>query len=976
MKSNLSDLANPNYNGYLLISRKHISEVNAECFLFEHLKSGARVLKIQNDDPNKTFGIAFKTLPVSDAGTPHILEHSVLNGSKNFPVKSPFDVLLKGSLSTFLNAMTYPDFTIYPVASVNHKDYFNLMHVYLDAVFNPQLYTDPRIFMQEGWHHELVSADRAVEYKGVVYNEMKGAFSNPERELWYLIQKHLFKDNGYRYSSGGYPSAITTLTYDDFVLFHRKHYHPSNSYIFFYGDADTGRELAFIDREYLSEYDKIRNDFDTRLNPPFAAVKELNAFYSATDGAHTEQQTYLALNWVIGLGSDPVTEMYLDLLADVLVNQESGPVRKALQEAGIGKDSYATVQNMQQNMFSIVVQNARAADHAKFRPLIMKTLEKVFKKGINRESLQGSLNRMEFRLREGDDAQKGLTCFLRSMNCWMFANDPFLPLEYESSLEQIKLSLRGTHLEDMIKKDLIDNPHSLLVKMEPKPGLERENNEQIRAALAEFKSRLTPGEMDSLVKSTRDLVAYQKKEDSPEALASIPVLQLGDITPEASWYEIDENTDKGFRQIYHEEFTNHIAYMNFWFDLRVLAPDLVPYAAVLSELLGKVDTGNYSFERLDQELNINTGGFNAGLNAFLPDCLDDMMLPQLRIQMKSTTDKLSPSMGLLAEILNGSRFDNRERLGELLRRLQSQLESSVKQNGLGVALTRLESYLSGRGVFHEMARGMEYYWFVTGLVKRYDADPDSIITRFTQIRDLLFTQGNIIAATTCGEDDFRSYSLEVPALISSLQNNPKVNTPWLLVPTIKNEGIETVSKVQYVVQGYDYRKLGLTWDGKWNVLSHILSTDWLQTRIRVIGGAYGGFAGMNRTGTIYLASYRDPNLKETLDNFRDTVEYLTHFKADSATMSRYIIGTVAHLDHLLTPSEKGELAFRRFMENTKKEEVQNERNSVLSTTKDDIRQMAGVIAKILDPHVVCVYGNEEKLKAAGDLFGSLVMLQR
>ena len=366
----------PSYAGYRLVEKKFVKEVNADCYLFEHIKSGARVLKIAADDPNNTFSIAFKTIPESDAGTPHIMEHSLLNGSKNFPVKSPFDVLSKGSLNTFLNAMTYPDFTVFPVASVNTKDYFNLMHVYLDAVFNPLIYSDPRIFMQEGWHYELNSKDSPLEYKGVVYNEMKGAFSSPERELWYQIQKNLFPDNGYRFSSGGYPSAIPTLTYADFVSFHKRHYHPSNSYIFLYGNADLEQELAFIDKEYLSKYDKADPGTDVKLNPPFTALKEVNANYPVIEGAPVDHQTYLAMNWVIGKGSDQATVIALDILADVLVNQESAPVRKALNEAGIGKDIYGAAQNMQQNMFSIVVQNANVADKDSFRAIITENPEK------------------------------------------------------------------------------------------------------------------------------------------------------------------------------------------------------------------------------------------------------------------------------------------------------------------------------------------------------------------------------------------------------------------------------------------------------------------------------------------------------------------------------------------------------------------------------------------------------------------------
>jgi Zn-dependent M16 (insulinase) family peptidase len=966
----------PSYAGYRLIGKKFVKEVNADCYLFEHIKSGARVLKIAADDPNNTFSIAFKTIPESDAGTPHIMEHSLLNGSKNFPVKSPFDVLSKGSLNTFLNAMTYPDFTIFPVASVNTKDYFNLMHVYLDAVFNPLIYSEPRIFMQEGWHYELNDKNLPLEYKGVVYNEMKGAFSSPERELWYQIQKNLFPDNGYRFSSGGYPSAIPSLTYEDFISFHKRHYHPSNSYIFLYGNADLEQELAFIDKEYLSKYDKADLGMDVKLNPPFTEFKEVAANYPVIDGAPVDHQTYLALNWVIGKGSDQATVIALDILADVLVNQESAPVRKALNEAGIGKDIYGTAQNMQQNMFSIVVQNANVADKDSFRSIIMKTLKKVVKEKIDREALQGSINRMAFRLREGDDAQKGVAYNVRSMTSWLFTDDPFPALEYELQLTQLKTALTSNYFEDIIQKEFIDNPYGLVVSLEPKRGLEKENSKKISEELSAYKQKLAPKDLDAIVKTTQDLVAYQKTEDKPEALATIPVLKIKDINREATWYKVTSQKTEGIEQLYHNEFTNHIVYMNYWFDLRVIPQEMIPYAAVLTELLGKMDAGSYSYEKLDKSLNINTGGFNTTLASFLPDYDDNKLLPEFRVQMKTTTEKLDTSMRLLAEILTKTKLDNKDRLGELLRRHQSQVESNVTQNGYGIALNRLESYYSQRGVFNDMIRGATYYWFVTDLVKQFAVDPDAIIARLNQVKDALFIKNNLLAGTTSGEDDCKIYTKSLSALTSALHDKPVVLNTWLLEPVAKNEGIQTASKVQYVLQGYDFRKLGIPWDGQWNVLSQVMSTDWLQTRIRVVGGAYGGFSGIGKSGTFYLASYRDPNLKETLDNYQGTIDYLSNFQADSMAMTRYIIGTIANLDYLMTPSEKGELAFRRYMEKTSIEAVQKDRDDVLATTPAHIRKMSKVLEKVLGKQVYCVYGNEDKLKANKSLFKNLVTLQK
>ncbi len=962
--------------GYRLVEKKFVKEVNADCYLFEHIKTGARVLKIAADDPNKTFSIAFKTIPESDAGTPHIMEHSVLNGSRNFPVKSPFDVLMKGSLNTFLNAMTSDDFTVYPVASMNEKDYFNLMHVYLDAVFDPLLYDDSRIFMQEGWHYELTGKDAPIEYKGVVYNEMKGAFSTPTREMWYQIQKNLFPDNGYRFSSGGYPIAIPSLTYEAFVNFHKKHYHPSNSYIFLYGDADIKKELEFIDKEYLSKYEKSENPVTVEENKPFADYKEIAGSYPVMDGTPLADQTYLVMNWVIGNGYDQTTVMALDILADVLVNQESAPVRKALLEAGIGKNVYATTQNMLQNIFSIVVQNANVADKDSFRAVVMNTLEKVAAEKIDRETLKGSLNRMEFRLREGDDAQKGLTYNMRVMTGWMFTDNPFSSLEYEKQLSDVKASVNNTYLENLIQKDLVENKYGLLLVLEPKIGLEREIAQKTSEELANLKKKMTPAELDSLVATTSKLVAYQQKEDSPEALASIPLLKLSDVRPEAFWYEASKSVIAGIPHLFHDEFTNNIIYMNFWYDLNVLSEDKIPYAALLTRLLGKMDAGGYSYENLDKSLNINTGGFGSGLSLYISGYDDSKLLPKFRINVKTTLEKLDTTLELVGVVINETNLGNKDRLLDLLKRHQSQLESSVLQNGYSVAAIRLDSYYSRRGVFNEKTRGMEYYWFVTDLVKRFNEDPDAVIAILKETYTALFARNNMMAGVTCSSDDYKAYASGFEKFAPALVEKAVEPKEWKLQPDAGNEGILTASKVQYVLQGYDFRKLGIEWDGKWNVLNQVMSTDYLQTQIRVIGGAYGGFSSITRNGSIYLSSYRDPNLKETLDNFAGITKYLSQFKADSTDMTRYIIGTIAGMDSPLTPSEKGDQAFRNYFENASREDVQSDRDAVLATTAADIRNMSDEIAKVLDQQVWCVFGNDEKISMNKTLFKDLVRLQQ
>jgi Zn-dependent M16 (insulinase) family peptidase len=962
------------YHGFKLKEKRFVKEVNAECFYFIHEKSGARLLKIAADDPNKTFSIAFKTVPESDAGTPHIMEHSVLNGSKNFPVKSPFDILSKGSLNTFLNAMTGGDITIYPVASMNDKDYFNLMHVYMDAVFNPLIYDDPRILKQEGWHHELLNKDSLIVYKGVVYNEMKGAFSSPTRELGYQIDKNLFPDNSYHFSSGGYPSAIPTLTYEDFINFHKKYYHPSNSYIFLYGNANLDNELEFIDKEYLSNYQKSDVKVTIPLQKPFSEMKQVTAYYSAAEGSNTENQTYIALNYVSGLNTDQKLLFALDILAEVLVNGESAPLRLALQEAGIGKEIRASVDEMKQNVFQIRVQNANASDKEKFLEIVNNTLQKAVDEGLDMEAVEGRLNRVEFRLREGDDAQKGLTYNFQAMNGWFFAEDPFLSLEYEKPLAKIKSAIKEGYLQQVIKKYMIKNPHALLLVLEPKPGMEAEINNKTEQELAEFKRTLSGNDLVKLVQETDELIAYQEREDSDEAVATIPMLELKDINPESEWYEVKTSEVDGIPMLHHETFTNNVVYGRLYYDVRILPNDLVPYAALLAEVLGSLNTQNYSYGDLDKALNLHTGGFNTFLNTYLENRSDENLIPKFIVDSKATNDKVDKMFELMTEIVNNTIYSDKDRLKAVLTRHQSRLDANIKQNGFGYTRTRLFSYFSNEGMFDEMTGGVEYYWFVTDLTNNFDEKADQIVNSLTETAKLLFNKNNLIVSVTCGKDDLGVFTGNLDNFVKIQPEGTADYKSWNFKLENKNEGLLAASKVQYVVKGYDFKKLGYEWDGKMRVLDQILSSDYLQNQIRVIGGAYGGFSSFGSTGRVYFASYRDPNLKETLKNYDATPEYLTKFEADDKEMVRYIIGTIARIDRPLTPSQKGNVAVQNYFQKTTKEDQQKDREAILTTTVEDVKNMKKMVEDILAQNAFCVYGNEEKIQSEKNLFKELVKL--
>lgn len=962
------------YHGFKLTEKRYIKEVNGECLLFEHSKSGGLLLKIASNDDNKTFMISFKTTPESDDGSPHIMEHCVLNGSKNFPVKSPFDVMIKGSLSTFLNAFTSNDKTTYPVASMNKTDYFNLMHIYLDAVFNPMIYEDPRILKQEGWHYELTDKDAPITYKGIVYNEMKGAYSSPTRELDYQIMKILFPDIFYKYSSGGYPSAIPELTYDKFKAFHKKYYHPSNSIIVLYGNADINEELKFIDREYLSKYEKSDSKITYPLQKPFSSMKEGEGTYSVTEGSPVENQTYITLNFVTGQGNDRKLSYALQIISEVLVTQETAPIRKAFEEAGIGKEVDADISILNQNVFSFATQDANPSDKDKFKKIIFEKLNEAVKNGLDKEAVEGSLNRIEFRTRELNNAQLGLRYGMTATAGWSYANDPLIMLEYEKVFEELRKDIKNGYLESIIKQYFLNNNHALLYVLKPEPGLEGKKNAETEKKLKEFKEKLSTEEINALVKETEELIRYQKEENSKEALATIPLLDLKDIDKKAKFSEIEKDETDGITVYKYTAFTNNVVYYRQMFDMRVLPKELLPYASLLKDILGDLNTSKHTYGEIEKELNINTGGFSARLATYLENRNDDNLLPVFTVESKSINSKAEKMTGLVSEIISESKFEDKERLKSLLTRLQSNYESSVKSNGYGYTITRLKSYFSNEGSFAEVTGGIDYYNFITKITEGFDKNSEEIISNLKKTADILFKKNNLSLFIVCSDDDYKKIK---SIIIPNLQEGKKADfSNWNLKPEKKNEGFLTASKVQYVLMGYNYKKLGYTYNGKLRVLNQILQTDWLYNQIRVLGGAYGGGCSISQSGDFLFTSYRDPNLKKTIDNYKGTIEYLKNFNPDDIEMQRYIIGTISKLDMPYTPQQEGNRALTYYIEKIKAEDLQKERDEILSARPEDIKGFAGMIEDVLKQNYICVYGNESIINDNKDLFDNVLKITK
>jgi Zn-dependent M16 (insulinase) family peptidase len=668
--------------------------------------------------------------------------------------------------------------------------------------------------------------------------------------------------------------------------------------------------------------------------------------------------------------------MALNILCDLLVNQEAAPVRLALQEAGIGQDVSANTDELRQNVFQIVVQNANPGDKQKFIDIVMTTLRTVVQKGLDKKAVEGAINRTEFQLREGNDAQKGITYNFQILPGWFFADDPYLTLEYEKPLAKVKTALDSKYLESIIQKYIVENPHALLLVLEPKPGMEKENAAAVEKELQNYKSSLSVKEQETLVKETQDLIAYQKREDNPEAVATIPLLERKDINPAAAWYTVQDQRVADVPVLFHDEFTNGVVYVKMLFDTRVLPAELIPYTALLAEILGSQNTDNYTFGDLDVALNIHTGGFSTLISAYLQNQDDASMVPKFVVSAKVMNSKVGKMYELLAEILNHTRYADTARLKAILVRHQARLDAQVKQNGYGYTRTRVLSYFSNAGMFGELTGGFEYYWLVTDLAANFDKKAPEIIERLTRTASLLFRKENLIATVTCGKKDLPVVLQDLPKFAGTFPVKSEGLKEWKFTLEKKNEGFLSASKVQYVIEGYDFKKLGYAWNGKINVLNQIISSDWLQTRIRVVGGAYGGFSSFARTGRVLFSSYRDPNLKETLENYDAIPDYLDKLEINDKDMTRYIIGTIADLDNPLTPSQKGDMAVRWYIEKFRREDLQKERDEVLRTTLADIKSMRKLVSDILNQKAFCVYGNEAKITHEVNLFRKIQGLNR
>lgn len=963
---------------YEILDEHRVEDVQSDGFILKHKKSGARIAILSNNDDNKVFYIGFRTPPEDETGVPHIIEHTTLCGSKKFPVKDPFIELAKGSLNTFLNAMTYPDKTVYPVASCNDQDFKNLMDVYLDAVFNPNITKYEEIFKQEGWHYELTGKDDELKINGVVYNEMKGAYSSPDEVLSSQIYRSLFPDNTYSKDSGGNPEYIPKLTYEAYLDFYHKYYHPSNSYIYLYGDMDVVERLEWLDKEYLSLYDYKKVNSEINKQPAFDEIKNVEAQYSITMDDSQENKTYLSYNRVVGDTLDEMLYQAFDVLDYALVSSPGAPVKQALIDAGIGDDVYGSYDaGILQPVFSFVAKNANASQADEFESIIENTLKEVVKTGINKEALLAGINSSEFKFREADFGQfpKGLLFGLNCLDSWLFDDmKPFIHLECLGTFAKLRKAVDTDYFEKLIQEYLLDNTHGSSVTVKPKRGLGNEREEALAKELSDYKASISDEEIKKLIEDTEHLKKYQEEPSSDEDLRKLPMLTRADMKKNAMPFSNIEDELSDVKVVRHDIESNGIDYISFLFDAGDFAQSELGYLGFFTNALGLVSTEKYSYTDLANATNIYTGGISTG-TASHPDIKDrNNFVFKFEVKLKVLEKNLDKALELMEQMLLTSDFTDTKRLGELVAQIKARLQANLSSSGHLVAAMRSMSSFSRYALYQDELKGVAFYRSICCIEKELSESPKSVSDKLAAIAKKLFARNRMLISFTGNNEAYGNAKPSLEKVIAGFDKMSAIGNQAEVHFNTAKEAFIDASQIQYVAKTGDFICEGYEYTGALRLLRIILSYDYLWINVRVKGGAYGCMNTFLRSGESYFVSYRDPNLSDTLDVYDRIPEYIKSFSPDERDMTKYIIGTFSALDTPMNPEAKGSRSLSAYLEGITYEQIQKERNEILNAQPEDIRRLADLVEAVLKKDSICVIGNENMIKESAGLFENVEKL--
>ena len=960
--------------GFELLREQEIPEIKTLARIYRHAATGAELLSLINDDENKVFGIVFRTPPRDSTGVAHILEHSVLCGSRKYPVKEPFVELLKGSLKTFLNAFTYPDKTCYPVASQNLQDFYNLIDVYLDAVLHPRI--TPRIFEQEGWHHDIEDPEAPLSFKGVVYNEMKGAYSSPDTLLAEYSQQSLFPDTTYGLDSGGDPKVIPSLTYEQFKSFHEDFYHPSNARIFFYGDDPPEERLRLMSKA-LEGFTFRNPDSAIPLQPAFDAPREITRFYAAAgDGAQGSSDTSKAMvtvNWLLGETLDPEVSLALGILNHSLLGMPGAPLRKALIESGLGDDlaGHGMEDELRQMFFSVGLKGIKPEDAGKVQSLVLDTLTQLARDGIDEDTVEASVNTLEFRLRENNTGMypRGLVLMLRALTTWLYDGDPLSHLAFERPLAAVKARIQSDpgYLPGLIESMMLRNPHRTTVLLKPDPELGRRQESEVRERLDELKKQLTEADVRKLVQDTLELRELQTRPDPPEALATIPMLKIEDLERFNKVLPIEIRQAGATKLLTHDIFTNGILYLDLGFDLHVLPTELLPYVSLIGRTFTEMGTEREDYVRLSQRIGRKTGGIHPELFASTrADRRDGVTW--LFLRGKAMTHQAGDLLDILRDLLLSVHLDNPDRFRQMALEEKSRVEQRLVPNGHQFVNLRIKSHFNESDWFAEQVSGISYLFFLRDLVRRLDEDLPGVLKDLETVRSTLIDGRGIIANVTCDGSDWQRIESPLKAFLDELPQRGQGESrtvAWHRESPPPFEGLSIPSQVNYVGKGMNLFDLGYPCRGSALVAAGYLRTTWLWERVRVQGGAYGAFSQLDRhSGSLVFVSYRDPNLENTLDVFDRCGEFLRGDSLNNEEISKAVIGAIGQLDAYLLPDAKGYKSMLRYLKGETEADRQRLREEVLATTAADFRAFADVLDQLKDRGIVKVLGSDRAIEAS------------
>lgn len=959
---------------YELVKSEELKDLKSQGYVLKHKKTGARIALISNEDDNKVFSIGFRTPPEDSTGVAHIVEHTVLCGSKEFPSKDPFVELVKGSLNTFLNAMTFPDKTIYPVASCNDKDFQNLMHVYLDAVFYPNIYKEEKIFKQEGWHYELESLEDEIKYNGVVYNEMKGAFSSPEQQLARLVQNSLFPDTAYGVESGGDPKKIPDLTYEAYLDFHKKYYHPSNSYIYLYGDMDMIEKLNWMDEHYLKDFSYAPVDSEIKMQKPFSETRFVTDKYSLTEGEPLENQTYISYNTVIDTSLNKELYVAFQILEYILIDTPGAPLKQAFLDAGIGDDVFSSYDNgILQPVMSVITKDADASQKDEFVKVYKEALKKLVDEGIDHDTLKAAINYFEFKYREADFGSypKGLMYGIQMLDSWLYSDEViFTHICANDTFAYLKEQIDKNYFEALIEKYMLNNNHSSIVMIEPEVDLTTKNEKIVAEKLADYKKSLTKEELEDIITQTKELKKYQEEPSTPEELEKIPMLGREDMRKNILPLISEEREIDGHKVVYQNVYTNGIAYLKFVFPVDELV-EYAPYLSLLATVLGYMNTEKHTYITLSNDINIYTGGVVTDFNTYSQYGKMDEFKLTFELRTKVLYGNIDKALDLLREMALTTDFSDAKRLKEVIIEAKSRLQMKLNSSGHAIAIMRAASYYSELSKMNDEMEGIAYYRFLCDLVEHFDEKREELIAIFQEILDFALQKEHMIISLTSDEEGYSQFTKHYGVLVDALKPKRdssvrKVNLDFIKHET--QEGFKYSGQVQYVARVGNYFKEGLEYKGSTAVLKVILGYDYLWNNVRVKGGAYGCMCGFGSTGNVYFVSYRDPNLAETNKIFDGAYEYVKNFTASERDMTKYMIGALSNMDTPLTPSTTGTRSFNAYMTGITEEILQKYRDEVLNISQKDIQELAPQMKCFLEDGHLCVIGNDKKIEENKDMF--------